>query len=554
MRRLFTYFAVMVAMVATLVGCTEDTKEKKAAAGEASAALSYERVVPNDAAVVARLDANQVLVKSGLKAELTQMIRERLQAEGAPKMVLGFVDDFRNTGIDVEAPVYAFAKIVAKDNIFVGLVAKTYHKDLLDKFLNLAFSGALNKVELSGCSVVQIEQNLALAYNNTAVVYGGIFPIEDNYDSYGSFNINVNSYLVDVLQNATNGNGGAVLPAYKGSDAAICLNMKSLVDVVKQQILKEMDGGYNSEVAYALDMLEQSRNGKLDLALNFADGSINLDFMASNFAKPVDFELQPCSNKNLDKVSANALAVVNVPFNGPEFVRVFTELLEKNPNYKNMICTMIENEGVDSSVVDVILNVALPMLSSVDGDLTFALNSVKPTHNDYAMTADIDACAVVNVTNSSIINAVDMMGLANDPMVTNLGNSNYSINADGVNIYFGQKGDLLYASTPDIVAPKHPAATSASWYPAVQGSYAYALVNISSLLQIPEFKQGVIEGAQESGASIYSVMQLVESLDYLLLTAPTPESVSLRLVFKNKNENALKQVVNVAKHEIYNAL
>lgn len=147
-----------------------------------------------------------------------------------------------------------------------------------------------------------------------------------------------------------------------------------------------------------------------------------------------------------------------------------------------------------------------------------------------------------------------MMGLANDPMVTNLGNGNYSINADGVNVYFGQKGDLLYASTPDIVAPKHPAATSASWYPAVQGSYAYALVNISSLLQIPEFKQGVIEGAQASGASIYSVMQLVESLDYLLLTAPTPESVSLRLVFKNKNENALKQVMNVAKHEIYNAL
>ena len=93
MRRLFTYFAMLVAMVATLVGCTKESESG-----------DYKCAVPNDAALVARFDANQMLAKSGLKAELTQLVRAQLQAEGAPEWAVGLADDFRHTGIDVEAP------------------------------------------------------------------------------------------------------------------------------------------------------------------------------------------------------------------------------------------------------------------------------------------------------------------------------------------------------------------------------------------------------------------------------------------------------------------
>lgn len=540
MKRLFTYFAMMVAMVATLVGCTKDE----------STNADYKCAVPNDAAFVARFDVNQVLVKSGLKTELTQMLRMQLQAEGAPEFVLELVNDFRNTGIDVEAPMYLFAKLIDSNNIFVSCVAKTYNKNMLDKLLNLASQGAIEKRVVSGCTVVPIEDGIVMAYNDIAVVYGIVVPLEENY----GYRVKTDStpYIVEALQNATNGNGGAALPAYEGSDAAVCLNMASLVDMIKPQILKEATGRFNSDIAYALEMLDKSRNSKIDLALNFANGSINLDFKTSNFPKVEGFQMPVCSNQNLDKVSADALLVANLPLNGGEYVKAFTALLEQNPSYKQMLNQVLAESGAGAISADMVINLVSPLLSSVNGDITVAVNGVMPTNNDYAFTADVDACAMVNVTNSSIMSAVEMSGFTNDSSVVNLGNSNYRIKVDGVDVYFGQKDNLLYASTPVVVAPKYPSATAASWYPAVQCSHAYVVANLSSLLSIPQVKQEVQqEVIAECGAAGYSVMQLVNSLDYLLLTAPTQESLNLRLVLKNKNENSLKQVVDAVKYVVY---
>ena len=558
MKRLFSYFAVLTAATAILIGCAEEKKEKPAAPEKAAVEvasgdvvapklLGYECAVPNDAALVARFDANQVLVKSGLKAELTQMLRSQLQAEGAPGFVLELVNDFRNTGVDVEAPMYLFAKFVDSKNIFVSFVAKTYNKNVLDKLLNLASQGTIEKSVVSGCTVVPVEDGLVLAYNDTAVVLGGIIPVEESYVDY-----NVTPYLVEALQSAANGKGGAALPGYAGSDAAICLNMASLVDMIKPQILKEATGRFNSDIAYALEMLDKSRNGKIDLALNFANGSINLDFKTSNFPKVEGFQMPVCSNQNLDKVSADALLVANLPLNGGEYVKAFTALLEQNPSYKQMLNQVLAESGAGAISADMVINLVSPLLSSVNGDITVAVNGVMPTNNDYAFTADLDACAMVNVTNSSIMSAVEMSGFTNDSSVVNLGNSNYRIKVDGVDVYFGQKDNLLYASTPVVVTPKYPSATAASWYPAVQGSHAYVVANLSSLLSIPQVKQEVQqEVIAECGAAGYSVMQLVNSLDYLLLTAPTQESLNLRLVLKNKNENSLKQVVDAVKYVVY---
>lgn len=535
MRRLFTYFAMMVAMVATLVGCTKESESG-----------DYKCAVPNDAALVARFDANQMLAKSGLKAELTQLVRAQLQAEGAPEWAVKLADDFRHTGIDVEAPMYLFVKVVNSNNLFVAYVAKTYNKSMLDKLIDMAMPG---KANVSGCSVVQLDDNFVFAYNDVAVVCGGVVPL-DEYNAHA--NINSTPYLVEVLQNAANGNGGAVLPAYEGSDAAICLNMAPLAEVeaFKRGFINGAGAEYSP--AYAMNLLEQCRNGKIDLALNFANGSINLDLLTRNLPKVEGFQMPVCSNQNLDKVAADALLVANLPLNGGEWIKAISTLLQNNPDYKQALNNVLVESGVGGISIDMALGLISPLLSSVNGDITLAINSVKPTQNYYAQTADVDACAMVNVTNSSIMTFLEQTGVLSDSSIINLGNSNYATSIDGVPAYFGQKDNLLYASTPGVIAPKYPSATSASWYPAVQGSYAYAVVNLSSLLSIPEVKQEVQkEVIAECGAPGYSVMQLINSLDYLLLTAPTQESLNLSLVFKNKNENSLKQVVDAVKYYVY---
>jgi hypothetical protein len=203
---------------------------------------------------------------------------------------------------------------------------------------------------------------------------------------------------------------------------------------------------------------------------------------------------------------------------------------------------------------DFTLDTERKLLGSINGDVTLVINDIKPVLKDDAMTADVDACAMAKVTNPSIMNALENSSIANIPEVKKLDDNTYTANTNGVNLYFGQQGDLFYASTPSMIAPKSPNVTSASWYSEVQGSKAYAVVNFSSLFSIPEVKQALCKSLADKfgyGSEYNVAVQLVESLDYLLFTAPTFDSVNLTLALKDKKENALKQIVDRVKSAMY---
>ena len=572
MRRLFTYFATMVLLVATSVGCGKD-----------SAKGDYKCAVPNDAAVVVRFNANQVLVKSGLKAELTQMLRNKLRQEHAPTMVLSLLDDFRNTGVDVEAPMYLFTQLVDNENVFVGIVAKTYKRALLDKLIDFIPGGL--KSEESGCTYVDVNGEGALAYNDVAVVIGGVSPLQGHryeVDSYGNYarvepqnKVDLKPLLIGALTDATNCSGGAVLPSYEGCDAAVCLRVEPVLEVAKEimnESLKHASVRERAEVYSALHMVEKAKNGRIDAALNFANGSIQFNAKVGNFPKLEGLQLKPCSNANLKNISANAWAVANVPFDGAMLVDVINKMLENHPELQGALDAALKSEfnyhnsNMDlDTIVKSVKNVVLASIFSIKGDLTVALNNYSEEqywdpnydyYGAYRTRANVDACAMVNVTNESIMQAVDLaQALAYIDFERN-GYNRYRVVADGVGINFGIEQKQLYAKT-DYVSYVETPATAASWYPAVQGSYGYVVVNLSSVLSDPKLKYEIEEGLKEEfgySTTYGSAIKLVKSLDYLLLTAPTPESLSLQLVLKNKNENVLKQIVSEAKHLVYNKL
>ena len=572
MRRLFTYFATMVLLVATMVGCGNDSEKG-----------DYKCAVPNDAAVVVRFDANQVLVKSGLKGELTQMLRNKLQAEGAPKMVLSLVDDFRNTGVDVEAPMYLFSQLVDNENIFVGVVAKTYKKSLLDKLVG-SIPRSL-KSEESGCTYVDVKGEYAVAYNDVAIVFGAVSPLQGHryeMDSYGNYSpvelqkkVDLKPLLIGALEDAVNCSGGAALPSYEGCDAAVCLRVEPIFEVAKElakESLEHASVRKRAEVYSALHMVEKVKNGRIDAALNFANGSIQLNAKVGNFPKLDGLQLKPCSNENLKNISASAWAVANVPFDGAMLVDVFNKILENHPELQGALDAALKSEfnyhnsnmNLDA-IVQSTKNIVLASISSINGDLTVALNNYSEEqywdpnydyYGAYRTRANVDACAMVNVANESIMQAVDVVPAFVNIDLERNGYNRYRVVADGVGINFGIEQKQLYAKT-DYVSFVETPATAASWYPAVQGSYGYVVVNLSSVLSDPKLKREIEEKLKEEygySTSYGSAIKLVKSLDYLLLTAPTPESLSLQLVLKNKNENVLKQILSEAKHLLYNKL
>jgi hypothetical protein len=98
-------------------------------------------------------------------------------------------------------------------------------------------------------------------------------------------------------------------------------------------------------------------------------------------------------------------------------------------------------------------------------------------------------------------------------------------------------------------------ATQATWYPQVNGSYGYAVGNMAAVLADAEIRNAIAEElAKEMDLSVYASNQLLNSLNYLLFKVDSPESVTLRLVLQNGQENALAQLVNMVKYEVMNQI
>lgn len=563
MKRLFSYLAVLFAVAALLVGCADKSEKKRDEKKEEQkeqqveltpvefheapkATLGYESAIADDAVVVFRFNINQLLEKSGLKNELLQQLRANM--EGVPESVVKLVNDPRNLGIDVEAPMYAYVQNINTEWAAVYFVAKTYSKASLNNLFDMLKEEEapfVKEEELSGTFVTMPgEPRFALAYNDAAVIFGGAMPMGDYHEGMG---YPVKSLLEKPLQRAANGVGSKALPGYVGCDLALCCNMTPTLDFLKNLMINK----YNPNVAEALKYEHMWRGGKIDMAFNFANGSIDAFLQQSNFPKMFDVQAPACSNANLKYVAADALAVINVPLDGGLILDVVKQALNKFPEIKRELDQELEPKGMN---INTVLGMVSPLLGSAKGDLTLAVNSIEPIKSNNAAMANIDACAVLGVTNSSIMGALEEFGLLEEMQAKKISEKNYVVDADGVKLYLGQSGNLLYVSTPGALAPKGRSAYKASWYNAVRGSYAYVVLNLSSLFAIEDVKNEVrVQLQKELGKDAHYGMQVVDNLDYLLLNAPTPESLTLRLALKNKSVNSLAQFVNLGKLIVANS-
>ncbi len=549
MKKLFSWIMAAVALVA--VGCTSNVETVS----------DYTKAVADNSAVVVRFDAYQVLQKSGMYNELVNMAKAELQKAGAPSLIVSMAEDLRNSGIDVQAPMYAYGAMLDNSNGFGAIVAKVHSRAKLDQLVNMIISEAhLSKYEQNGCTIIPVESNVAIAYNDVAVMVGAVETIVN-----GTHAKNVQDCLVEALNNAASGvAGGSLLPAYEGNDVAACLNTNALIDVVKLALTYN----YDAEAAQHLAQLEQLRNSKFDLAMNFAQGSIDVSTKVSNIPN-LGYTFTPCTDENLKYVPADAWAVVNLPLDGVMFVKQLKDQLAQNPAIKSELNQQLYS-ATNGMVRDVqgLMQIAEPLLNSLKGNLTVSLNNVKiskvydPNYYDYwtgsyggmRQKEEVNAFAMMNVTNSSI------MGFAQNwismvPEIQQVGSSMYKIEDGGVCGYFGQQDNALFASTPYPLGVVANPATQATWYPQVNGSYGYAVVNMAAVLADAEIRNAIAEElAKEMDLSVYASNQLLNSLNYLLFKVDSPESVTLRLVLQNGQENALAQLVNMVKYEVMNQI
>lgn len=548
MKRLFTSLMV-VALAVVMVGCNND--------GAAAGGSNYTMAVSDNAVGVVRFDVNQVLEKSGMKAELTQKAEQAMAQQGMPKMLRDLVVDFRNTGIDMNVPAYAWANFIDSNTVFVGVVAKVASKSKFENLLNYLNKESGGELPIKSNNDYTIiydayDPEVVLAFNNEAVVIGTTQSLENDY--YSNSKKDAKPYVVEAIQNVISGvAGGSVLPTYEGSDAALCINMNPFMDAMQLALR----GNYDADLAMALAQMEPVRNAKFNFAFNFAQGSIDFNMMVQNIPNNMGYAAPHCSNANLQYVSADALAVANLPIDGAAMLTALNTVLDNNPEIKQQLNDVLKSEL--SLTWNAILPMATPLVNSLKGDITVACNDIKLStyydpyygyYGDYRTQAELDGCALVGVSNNTIMNTVSGLMIA-VPEVSKVGADTYTTNFEGNKVYFGQKGNALFLSSPYVLESASRPATSAEWYPAVQNSYGYVVVNIASMLKNPTFYKALNdEVKREFDSSAYTVMQLADALNYFVISVPSQESVSMRLVLKNANTNALAQLANIVRPEV----
>lgn len=543
MKRLFAYLMVVVAFAAIMVGCAGDKNK--------GAKSDYTSAVSPKAAVVVRVDAYQVLQKSGLLENFLPQLKQLAESAEAPAPVLALFDDLNNSGLDLKSPVYAYFEPLSKNCFFTGIVVKMHNVAKFEALLDMFRAQQdIPVCTIDGCTFIgDHEGNAAMAYNNTAIMFGVVG--QEDYEVANP--LKAAPYVAESLNAAAASAPTATLPSYEGYDIAASLNFAPIVDMLKQ--MPELAMSLDEQ---SLQMVDECADMKMNLAFNFAAGSIDLDMNVEGMPNyGMEYKLQPCSLENMKYISAQAWAVANMPINGAVIVEALNKVVSSNSDLKETLNNILKKATKGNLNYATVKTFVEPLLCTVKGDVTAALNSLHITENNryiygeygYETVVDTDvkadAVAVVNVVNDQIFEVASGY-LPQMMKARKMGSKLYYMEAEGLPVFFGQQGSKLYLSTPDILELQGNSATNASWYSAVKDSYGFVVLNLDTILANSYISTKVNSEIENLGEP-YSNWgyQIKNSLDYLLLNIPTPESFSLKLVLKNKRKNSLAQIVDI---------
>ncbi len=507
MKRLFTHLALMACLAITIIGCGGNQNE--------NGKSLYTDAIPEDALVVCYLDANQIVEKSDLSAEL-QVALNMLAAENGDQTVKELLN--AKFGVDTEQPIYAFMQFFSEEEFAGAVVAPVKDvekvKQTID-YIGNEVSDIEQKTE-GGNTVVQIEEAY-IGYNDNTVILAACKDCNGYETVFG------------YLEESQSGKN-KTLPNIDSYDMAIYMEFDNIIDM-----LQTTGAAYDDDVAGAMEILKQYKESTAILGLAFEQGRVTLDCTIDNMPQELMNNncSAPCNNNFLNNVSKNSLAVMNLNINGPLVV----EQLAKLPDtyYQNMQ----EQMGVDAEELQSIVGMISEYLATLNGDITIALEDINID------AEQLFAYGMAETTNSDIF----------DLVIGNLGeqgeqitNNKYCFDINiGSPLYIGQEGSMLYASIPNAPSYKPSNAQDAVWFNDVKGYPAYLVVNAQAVLNNPSIKREIND---EMYSLSYSERKLVDKIlklpSYAFLRGNN-NTMTISIVLQDKNTNALAQVANIVK-------
>lgn len=507
------------------------------------------------ASVIVYADLNQLAEKGAFDSYLADIrklfasvISAELGGTKEAKQLKEIVTDLDALGIDTGKPVCCYLSEEMTEFVIVASVLDADKLDnsveLLSYFLEESGEEGIDVRNQGGVRIID-DEYYAVAYNASAI----------------AFTAGQNGADINVAKNAIAAQ--VDLSKFAGKDLAVMVYVDGLMKAGEMSVNASLDmyeewyeEGYISKSEYndmkkAYAEYEEAvkecdkyfePNANIMLSLTFdmgratlacdVEGVKNNEYMES--FKSVNLE-------HLNNLSKDVYAVMGMGVNGERFAKYLEEYLTDD---------VLKSLGIrPTSEVRMVMSIAGDALSSIDGDITVALDSIDGTfegyydsywdeYDYYPVVNSVEAMLMVDVNDSYIISNVGQLA---GGFLDKIDKNHYSLYYDGYLFSLGQDNNVLYAGVNMEPEAKRRSAKNADWVKDVEGSVSYMVVDIDAILSnnfICELLNESTNASYQERELIYGILDLF-SYAYIASNLTSSELV---LVFDDQKTNALEQI------------
>lgn len=510
-KKMISRLSVLVTIAVLLSACSKKTE--------------YTLVIPADASATASINLKSLANKSGLKdkenKEAKQKMLDALKS-GTTAATFQQLEKVLNnpneSGIDVEAPIYTF---VSPSFPYMTILGKVSDIDKLRTSIDIMAKEQLcqpiEKADDYSYSIVG--EDVILAFNESAAILVQV----GNTNKMENARKSIATLMKQTPENSINKNAGFQSMQKQKGDVNFIASMAAL------------PAEFSGQVSLGL---AASRIDAKDLqvlgSLNFEKGkiAIQVEYYTENEEVKAQLKKQEKATKKLSTTflknfPASTVSFINVGANGAELYN----LLLENEDFRNSVSVAKAAEVKE-------------LFTSFDGDISAGLINVTmdnaPTFAAYADVKNGNALKTIYQNKQAL-------GLRRGEDIVKLGEDAYVYKSSAMNVFFGIQNKQMYATNDELLYKSIGKSVDKSikdtpYAADMKGKNYFFVINMEAILELPVVQMMVGFGGEEY-QMYYS---LASNISYLEMSGEENKS-EIDLMFKNKDINALKQIIDFAK-------
>lgn len=510
-KNLFFHFSVLAVLVLLISACSSKKPE-------------YTNVIPSNASQVISINTKSLAEKAGTKdkenkeamQKLTDALKSGMNAATFQQLE-AILKDPAKSGVDVNAPIYVFS---APALPYTTIVAKMVNEDDLIKLLEVTENEQLTShvTEADGYSFANINKQALLAFTPTTcmiVAYNRSSQLEKAKEG-------ITALLKQTPENRMNSSEAFKKMQKLNGDVNMLISPSSLVGNFATQMNYGMSKNFDFKDLMALGSLSFEK-GKIELKIENYTENAELKAM---FEKQVK-STRPIENTFLKYFPKSTLALLSIGVNGEEFYNV----LQENEQFRDEFSVTKAAEVKD-------------LFSAFQNDITLGLINV-------TMSSNPSFLAYASIKNSAPLKALyekkAELGLKRGEDIVKLNEDEYVYKTRNINIFFGVRDKQMYATNDEMLYKNacktvDPSAKETNFASGMKGNRTAFAINTEAVLELPVIKMMVNFGGNEYNA-YYSLLSNISYLE----AVGDGNNATVTLQLKDKNVNALKQIVNFVK-------